>query len=249
MKIAICGSNPESNAKMVKDFMSMYSLYKSPGKTIFDEEVPELENMPSALFDTLVHLNDKEKELYMAMQLLNTQYDKYEDKGFIIYNGCPLDVLVHTIANAECSDDVDDEFVEKIIYWSKKLIKKLDLILWLPDKTAWKSKEVELENGTKVNELYTENVLEKVYNNLYTNYMENFSSSIFFDHEDCPGYIGLESDDPMAELQNILDSKGGMDDDDYDDLDVKRVKKVLRNPELIKAFNEGMEHYDETRIL
>lgn len=131
MKIAICGSNDENRLHLIKSFISKWPMYATPAENIFDdiqwpsESTKDLEELKSKL-------NDVEKILFAKMLLLETQYEKYNDNRYIIYNGSSIDILINALALCE-EGIVSEDFVERVIYHNKKLLRKLDVIYYQPN--------------------------------------------------------------------------------------------------------------------
>lgn len=228
MKIAICSSQDKLRKKLVLDFLNEWPMYKTPAKTI-DDEIEWPDDI-KALDITKEKLNDAEKALFSKLLLLSKQYADYKDEKYMIYNGCSIDVLLNTVLLNE-EDIVSDEFVEKIIYYNKSYLKNLDAVYWQP-----------------VNEKLNNNDdkrLEMMYENLYNNYYEHFDDSIYFDKKHTPGFIKIETENPIDELKIIVDQKGNFISDMNEDemLDMQRMMKVLRNKTLIEGMMKGCKSY------
>jgi hypothetical protein len=122
MKIAICGSNDNLRNDLIKSFISQWSMYATPAETIFND-VKWPENCEKDLVELKEKLNPVEQILFAKMLLLEQQYEKYKEEGYIIYNGSGIDILVNALILCE-GGYISDEFVEKIIYHNKKLLRK-----------------------------------------------------------------------------------------------------------------------------
>lgn len=235
MKIAICGSNDNLRNDLIKSFISQWSMYATPAETIFND-VKWPENCEKDLVELKEKLNPVEQILFAKMLLLEQQYEKYKEEGYIIYNGSGIDILVNALILCE-GGYISDEFVEKIIYHNKKLLRKIDVIYYLPDYDI---------NGESPDDIQK---LESVYWNFYDNYQTDFENSLFFDQKDCPSILILESSSPINEIKMLLDADGNLDGtthggSDGDILDITKLKKVLRNnPKLLDAaltsLNDG----------
>lgn len=156
MKIAICGSNDENRLHLIKSFISKWPMYATPAENIFedtkwpDESTKDLEDLKN-------ELNEVEQLLFAKMILIDKQYENYKENGYIIYNGCGIDILVNSLILCE-QGFVSEDFVEKIIYHNKKLLRKLDVVYYLPDNTISEESEEDKK------------ILESVYWNFYDNY-------------------------------------------------------------------------------
>lgn len=236
MKIAISSSCDESRNNLIKAFISQWPMYATPSTTIFENiSWPEDENEAPALSELREKLNDVEQCLFAKMLLLERQYDEYKDVGYIVYNGSGADILVNALRLCE-EGYVSEDFVERIIYHNKKLMKKLDVIYWLPNST--------ITEDSKVEDIQ----LENIYNNFYENYQTDFANSPFFDQQDCPSLLLLESSSPINEIKYLLDKNGNLEGtsqggSDGDLLDTNRLKKALRhNPKLLEAALESLKN-------
>lgn len=229
MKIAICGSKENLRKSLVDTFLNNWPMYKTPAKTIEDDiEWPE---DVKALDITKDKLNDIEKQLFSKLLLLSKQYNDYKDEKYMLYNGCSIDILLNTILLNEM-DMVSDEFVEKIIYHNKACLKKLDVVYWMPRKS--KLKNIKDKDERK---------LEMMYYNLYDNFYGHFDDSIYFDKKHSPGFIQIETDNPIEEIGVLVDNKGNFISDLNNDemLDMQKMMNVLRNKTLIEGMMKGFE--------
>lgn len=228
MKIAVCGSGDELRLNFIKSFITNWPMYATPADTIFNKETKF--NRKDFSEPLPKKLNDVEKILLNKLILLKNQYVQYKEEKHIIYDGSPIDLIVNALTFSELQF-IRDEIVVEIINNSKKLMESLDVIYWLPN------------SDTKEDE---DKFLEKTYEDLYKNYQNDFYNSPFFNHENCPSFLILESKNPINEVSMLIDKKGNLESDKNDDLlDIERIKKVLKNEKLIEAvlknkkFTEG----------
>lgn len=234
MKIAICGSNNNERNKLVKQFISQWQMYATPSQTIF-EDIPWPDKSEKALDELKEKLNEVEQILFAKMLLLEKQHEEYSEKGYILYNGCCLDILVNSLILCE-NGYITEDFVERIIYHTKKLLRKLDVIYYLPNN------EINESSGDE------DKHLENVYWNLYENYQTDFENSPFFDQKDCPSILLLESTNYINEIKMLLDKDGNLEatssGSSYDNIiDTDKLKKVLRaNPQLLEAALQSLKN-------
>lgn len=233
MKIALCGSNDTARADLVKAFISQWPMYATPIETIFDD-IKWPENLGESLNDLKEKLNDVEQILFAKMLLLEKQYEQFATQGHIIYNGSGIDILINSLILCE-NGYVTEDFVERIIYHNKKLLRKIDVVYYIPnDNINEESSEAE-------------KMLEMVYWNFYDNYQTDFKNSPFFDHDNCPSILILESKSPINEIKMLLDTNGNLEGTssggaDGELLDMEKMKKVLRgNPQLLEAAMESLK--------
>lgn len=270
MKIAIIGQDFEAKKKIVEKFMELCPNYGTPNESIYDEEV----EIPHD-----VTINEEwstlEKQLYKRMSFLATQMDKYYNKENIIYVGHSLDVLVETMtfnsivqAGFFSQDEyVGDEFVEKMIYWNQKLMKKLDLIYWLPcAEKVFSSEENEefQKNGSTPYEFvsdsemgeeeltklcqerqekweskWLDNQSEIIYNNIWNDYINNFDKSIILPR-DCPGMGVFETESCGAELSDIVNDLECTNGKDTRLDDIAKLDKIIKDKRLLDGMKKAL---------
>lgn len=229
MKIAIYGNQDDKIQEVINKFIDNWTNYKCPSDNIhntnYDWETKIQTNSDlKKLYDKF---NDTERELYGKITLLREQMEKFKDNNYIIINGSPIDVLVHTILASEY-DMVSDDFTAKIIYNVKKYIKYFDLIFWLP----WQEQEAPTDEDTLQ--------LETIFSNLYDSYVSDFNNLPFFDHDDCPAITKLETYDQISEMKVFIDKNGNIDNEE-DMMDVDKLLKNLKGvPQLEQLIKDKM---------
>lgn len=227
MKIAISGSNDTNRANLIKSFISQWPMYATPSETIF-QDINWPESAPAALEETKMGMNEIEQKLFAKILLLEQQYEKYKDVGYIIYNGCGVDVLVNALILCE-ENYVSEEFVEKVIYHNKKLLRELDVVYYQSDNTLTNESPEDAK------------MLESVYWNFYDNYQVDFDNSPFFDQKNCPSILLLDTDSPINEIKMLIDKDGNLEGTshggtDGELLNFDKLRKALRgNPRLLEA--------------
>lgn len=239
MKIAIIGQNVEQKIKLLNSFSSICSSYGHFQTNIYNFE--ESEEEPDVLAEVQkVKLNEQynetQKSLFKRICLLTAQHDKANDKENVIWLGHSLDVLVETITLA-AMEEVSDDFVEKIIYWNKKLMKKLDLIYWLPDADKFltdvkQDEEVDLDK-------WFEHSVEIAYNNIWDDYITNFDKSEILPRE-CPGMGVFETADYAAELADIVQDLHATDGKDTRLDDIEKLNSIIKDKRLLKGIHEAL---------
>ena len=165
--------------------------------------------------------------------------DKYHDKDYIVYNGHSLDVLVETLALYNY-EEVGEEFVEKMIYWNQRCMKKLDLIYW------WSSSEkiLEIKEDDDVDKIdgdaYYEHQLEVVYNNIWNDYVSNFDRSEILPR-DCPGMAFFETDRPGAEMAEIVQDLDTADLETQRMDDMAKLDKIIKDKKLLDMMKNTLK--------
>lgn len=233
MKIAFCGSDNEYRKSIIKSFISQWPMYATPANDIFGNVVwPE--NAHENLNDSKSKLNEVEQLLFTKLIFFETQLEKYKDVGHIVYNGAGIDILVNSLILCE-EGLVSEEFVEKVIYHNKKILRDLDVVYFVPNRT--------LNEESSHDDL----CLEGVYWNFYENFQTEFDTSPFFDQQNCASILLLETDSPINEIKMLLDKNGNLEGTsqggtDGDLIDADKLKRALRgNPQLLEAAIESLK--------
>lgn len=237
MKIALIGQNVAEKIKLVNGFEGICNSYGHFSTNIYNygetDEEPEITKQVEKV-KLNEDWNETQKELYKRICLLTSQHEKAQDKDNVIWVGHALDILVQTLVLHE-AEEVREEFVEKIVYWNKKLMKKLDLIYWLPDadkvlKDVKEDEEVDLDK-------WFEHMEEVAYNNIWEEYIRNFDKSEILPRE-CPGMGVFETADYAAELADIVQDLHETDGKDTRLDDIEKLNSIIKDKRLLKNIHE-----------
>lgn len=230
MKIAIIGQNVDGKKKIIEKFLQLIGNYGTVKESIHDEQFEVKDDLK--LND---EWNEVEKELYQRMSLVTDQMDKYADKTNVVFNGHSLDILAETMT-LYGMEEVSEEFVEKIIYWNRKLMQKLDLIYWL----ASPEKVIEIKDDEEVEyEKFYEHQLEVVYNNIWNDYTTRFEVSEILPR-DCPGIAFFETDTPAAEMFEIVHDLDTVDDKTARMDDMAKLDKIIKDKKLLDQMKNAL---------
>lgn len=230
MKIAIIGQDVDSKKKIIEKFLQLIGNYGTVKESVHDDEIEVKDDLK---------LNEEwnavEIELYQRMSVVTDQMDKYADKTNIVYCGHSLDILAETMA-LYAMEEVSDDFVEKMIYWNRKLMQKLDLIYWLasPDKILELKEDEEVEY-----EKYFEHQMEVVYNNIWNDYTTRFEVSEILPR-DCPGMAFFESDTPASEMFEIVHDLDTVDDKTARMDDMAKLDRIIKDKKLLEQMKSAM---------
>lgn len=230
MKIAIIGQDVDSKKKIIEKFLQLIGNYGTVKESIHDNEFEVKDDLKLN-----EEWNEVEIELYQRMSVVTDQMDKYADKTNIVYCGHSLDILAETMA-LYAMEEVSDDFVEKMIYWNRKLMQKLDLIYWLasPDKILELKEDEEVEY-----EKYFEHQLEVVYNNIWNDYTTRFEVSEILPR-DCPGMAFFESDTPASEMFEIVHDLDTVDDKTARMDDMAKLDRIIKDKKLLEQMKSAM---------
>lgn len=224
MRIAISGPANSGKTTLIKDFIKTWPNYVSPAisyRDILKEK----------------HLNHSkctnEETQQIILDFMINQLTEYKDKPYIIYDRCPLDVLVYTLVACE-ENLVSEEFTAKIIDKVRESIHLLDAIFVLPY-----NEDIKIEdNGIRETDLNYIRYTDSVFQELVNQYQTEFDTGIFFPTEDCPGIILLESDNKIDEIKYMLNTNGDLysPEEEYkmqEDF-AKAISDLKRNKELLE---------------
>lgn len=232
MKIAIVSANDTKRKELVdKVVVGWNGTIPTPALSISSELSDDDVKIPSSI--DLSKWNETEQYLYKRLFLLQQQAETYKDEKNLIYNGCTIDILANALLLSELGE-VSPEFVEKIIYWNKIVMKHLDLIYILPA-------HVEAEEGKELSDEELEtNRIDNIIYNLFTEYTDNLEKSQIFPPQDCPGIAVLETDDHITEMRLVIDAKGNLTGEP-DPTEVQRLYNSIRDPKLLANVKNIME--------
>lgn len=230
MKIAIIGQDVDSKKKIIEKFLQLIGNYGTVKESIHDNEIEVKDDLKLN-----EEWNEVEVELYQRMSAVTDQMDKYADKTNIVYCGHSLDILAETMA-LYAMEEVSDDFVEKMIYWNRKLMQKLDLIYWLasPDKILELKEDEEVEY-----EKYFEHQMEVVYNNIWNDYTTRFEVSEILPR-DCPGMAFFESETPASEMFEIVHDLDTVDDKTARMDDMAKLDRIIKDKKLLEQMKSAM---------
>lgn len=243
MRIALSGLNPDVHKDIIKQVQGLWPKYVSPIKTIFDDDIDNQkleDDANESVKKVLADLNEFEKDNFLGWNLLYQQFDKYSKQKYIIYNGSPIDLFAMAMV-MRGYEQVSDEYIEKVIYYLKKYLRKLDVVYWVPnDSGTEKLEDVDL-------------ALEKLYNGIYNQYHNNFQTSPYFDHEYCPAIIRFDTKDYLEEMKYIIDHNGNLEGVEptrnFDD-EVKTKERLAKfSQEMLEAIQAGEKARKDGEIL
>lgn len=224
MKLAISGLNSDKHKELIRNIQKTWPLYVSPVQSIFDETDKEDDEKFTSRVKEM-GLNEDEINNYRGWYLLNEQYEKYKDQKYIIYNGSPVDLFCEALLLADCGL-ISNEYIEKVIYYHKKYLQKLDVVWWMPN-----------PEGTEGIKDETDKKMETIYNNIYNNYQTNFDKSPYFNQSHTSSFIRFDTLEYMDEVRLLLNSKGNLWDDNVTNVDEEELRKRLqRYPDLYEIY-------------
>lgn len=239
MRISFSGTANTGKSTLVKDFLTVWPMYKTPTKTYRDVIVEN--NIPHS--KEVTKAGQKAILDFMIQEMTGKTTD-----DFVVYDRCPLDNIVYTFwANEKGLSDIDDDFVSNCISKVRESLKDLDIIFWIPYSPAIPiqrddMRETDAEYIKEIN-----NIFEVVYNQYI--YNDKF---VLFDKEERPAIIPIYATDRfmrVKEVANYVAENGSMvapDDSWVEELqgsakseEVQDAVKELLEQQKLQLFKDG----------
>lgn len=196
MRIAISGPACSGKTTFIKEFINTWKNYVTPVAS-YRDEIKRLNLNHSDM--------TSEETQQIILDYMINQLKQNKEVPYIIYDRCPLDVLIYTL-QANDTGKVSDEFTEKVIDTVRESIRDLDIIFVLRYNPDIKI----VENGVRQTNLNYILHTDALFKNIMNEYHHNFEEGIFFPVNDCPGIIELECQNKIIEVQSILNDKGDL---------------------------------------
>lgn len=231
MRIAISGPANSGKTTLIKEFINTWPKYVTPVESYRDVLAEK----------QLSHsLETTEETQSIILNYMIEQLKKYENKSHIIYDRCPLDVLVYTLVACE-ENKVSVEFTAEIIDKVRESLSLLDAIFVLPY-----NENIPIEdNGIRETDLEYIKYTDSVFQELIHNYQTAFDSSVFFPLQNCPGIISFESDEYIKEIKYIINQNGDLYSQE-DEIEMqkdfaKAISDMKKNKKLLEQVITGQE--------
>ena len=192
MRIAISGTANTGKSTLVKNFLAVWSNYKTPEKTYRDLiKEKNLEHSSKTTTDTQ----------WDILNFMIDQLQEHDKDSNVVFDRCPLDNLVYTLwAHNKEIEGFDKEYVDKCINLTKESMRHLDIIFLLRYDPSIKIVDDELR---EVNKEYIEEI-DNIFNSLFLQYEQNCDADIFFPKDDSPGIIVLPTK-PQQRIDTIAE--------------------------------------------
>lgn len=198
MRVAFSGTANTGKSTLVRDFLSVWPMYKTPEVTYRDLIVEQ----------KLAHSKAVGKEgQSKILELMTSQLEENKATENIVYDRCPIDNIIYSIwGNGKGIADLDDEFIRKCFNIVRESIKNLDIIFWVPfnRKIAIQQdflRETDIEFIVEVDNIFKEIFAQYTYN-------PEFPIS---DQEDRPAFIQLTAtsrQERIVEIAQYVDLTG-----------------------------------------
>lgn len=197
MRISISGPQNSGKTSLLRQFINTFKMYKTPAETYRDKLKAEGMNHSSKTCE--------ETQRFILDYMIN-QLTELKDEKYIIYDRCPLDVLVYTVLAAE-ANQVSEEFLVETIQKVRDSLSLLDVIFICP----FDDKIKVVDDGTRDTDINYIKKVNDVFQNLMQQYYTDFEADVFFPVKDCPGIINLENlNNRLGDIKIIINPDGDL---------------------------------------
>jgi predicted ATPase len=236
MRIAFSGTANTGKTTLIKNFLAVWSQYKTPEKTYRDiiEE------------KKLVHSSNTTKESqWEILDFMIDQLQTIDKKSKVVFDRCPLDNLAYTLwAYEKGLPDFDKEFVEKCITLTKESMRHIDVIFLLKY-----DKDIKIQaDGTRDTNLDFIKEIDHIFTALYEQYYQNPEADIFFPKHDSPGIIVLPAN-PQSRIDIIseyIDPQGEIYGDEHSLFNPEKLNELEA---LVKQQKAALEVEEKEKAL
>lgn len=198
MRIAFSGTANTGKSTLVRDFLTVWHMYKTPQQSYRDIIVNE----------KLEHSKQVSKQ--GQKKILDFMVEQLKGKtpaDNVVYDRCPLDNIVYSMwACDKQTSDIDDEFIAQCLPLVRESIKDLDIIFWVPF-----NEQIAIQNDSmrETDEVYIKEI-DNIFDVVYKQFLYNDKFPLF-DPEDRPAMITLESTarhERLVEIANYVSLDG-----------------------------------------
>ena len=226
MRIAFSGTANTGKSTLVRDFLTVWHMYKTPQQSYRDVIVDE----------NLGHSKQTSKQSQKRiLDFMVEQLRGKTTKDNVVYDRCPIDNIVYSMwSNDKQDSDIDDDFIAHCIPLVRESIKDLDIIFWIPfnDQIAIRDDNMRETDENYIREI--DNIFEVIYKQFL--YNDKFP---LFDPEDKPAMIKIESTarhERLIEIARYI----GLDGDSInpDEQWIKTLAGFEDNPEGKQAVED-----------
>lgn len=175
MRIAISGAQNTGKSTLIKDFMTVWPMYQTPGKSYRD--ILKEQNLP--------HSTETSRATQLTiLKYMTTLQKNFKNTDYVIFDRCPTDCLVYTLwAYEKGLGDIDDAFVSFVIKETKESLRNLDIIFYVP---ATDNIDI-VEDGFRSTDIQYRAEIDTIFQTLFDQYQKQ--NDVFFPKDDTPGII------------------------------------------------------------
>lgn len=216
MRIAFSGTANTGKTTLIKNFLAVWTQYKTPEKTYRD--ILKEKNYSHSSKTTTEAQWDVLN--FMIDQLQSTSKDEK-----IVFDRCPLDNLVYSLwAFEKGIKGFDKKFIDKTIALTKESMRHLDIIFLLRY-----DDNIKIENdGLRDTDLSYIKEIDNFFGAIKKQYERNYEADIFFPANDSPGVIELPTS-PQRRIDIIseyIDSDGNLFGDEHSIFNTENMNEM-----------------------
>jgi deoxyadenosine/deoxycytidine kinase len=233
MRIAISGNIGTGKSTLIEAFKKRWPMYSSSTETYRDI----LKNNPSHSSKTT------EETQLLILDWMMREQDKYPKGTKHIFDRCTWDNLVYTLyansiyeqdSNGKTISGVSDEVCAATISLVRESLKNIDIVFWLKRNP---SIIIPKDNRRDTDKNFL-TATDKIYSDLFDQYMENLEYDIFLPKDDCPAFICIDNsfstvDDRLMFIGEFIDYKGDLIEGDslLDPDNLEFLENMLKDQE------------------
>lgn len=224
MRIAISGAQNTGKSTLIKDFMTVWPMYETPGKSyrdiLIDQKLPHSTN------------TSRQTQLTILKYMTSLQQN-FKQGANVIFDRCPTDCLVYTLwAYEKGLGDIDDAFVSFVIKETKESLRNLDIIFYVP---ASDSSIAVVSDGFRDTDLQYRSEIDALFQSLFDQYSKQ--NDLFFPKNDTPAIINVSGSrqQRLVEIGKYINENG----------DVYGEDSSLIKPDELDQFNSILRDHKE----
>lgn len=228
MRIAFSGTANTGKTTLIKNFVSVWSKYKTPTKS-YRDVIVEKELQHSA--DTTIETQWAVLEFMIDQLQASSKTDK------MVFDRCPLDNLAYTLwAYEKGIEGFDKKFVDKTIKLVKESLRHIDIIFMLRYDPSIK---IENDGMRNVDEKYIIEI-DNIFGALFAQYEQHYEADIFFPKDDSPGIIVLPTaiQERVDTISQYIDNDGDLFGDEHS---IFNPEKLSELEDLVKQQQTALE--------
>lgn len=228
MRIAISGPQNTGKSTLVKDFLTVWPMYQTPGVTYRD--ILKKEKLP--------HSKETSRQTQLTILKYMTSLQKnFKPEDNVIFDRCPIDCLVYTLWAYENNlGDFDDVFVSFVIKEVRESLRNLDIVFYV---SADDPNIAVVADGTRETNLQYRLEIDNLFKSLLEQY--SLGSKTFFPENDTPAFIEIRGNrqNRLIEIGQYVTENGTPFDSDPSSIfkpdDIDKLNSIIRDQKEQKA--------------
>ncbi len=214
MRLVFSGCANVGKSTLLKAFLRRWPMYRTPQKT-YRDVIKDL---------SLEHSSKTSEETQLAiLDFMMKEHEKYPKGSKTVFDRGVWDNLAYTL-QGNSGGLISDEVCAATISLVRESLKNVDIIFWLPYNPNIRI----VNDGLRDTDLEFIKETDKIFSDLFHQYMENLESEIFYPAQDCPAIIKIDEqflglDDRIAFIAEFLDPNGDLIETENSILDPANV--------------------------